>query len=81
MKKYSTDITKLYDKIGFDKITTGSVYTSAAGAKVEIKDIYINAMNENAEVLIDYVVIEKEETKNMTSNYNEVVNLIRAKAY
>ncbi len=36
MKKYTTNIGKLYENVGFEKIESGKTYTTQKGGKVTI---------------------------------------------
>jgi hypothetical protein len=78
MKKYSEEISKLYEAIGFEKIESGKTYTTSKGGKVYVKSIYIDATNEAAEAYIDYTFEEVTgEKKEETNRFSEVVDLIR----
>jgi hypothetical protein len=78
MKKYSQEITRLYEAIGFEKIESGKTYTTSKGGKLYIKSIYIDATNETAEVYVNYNFEDVNgEKKEETNRFNEVVDLIR----
>ena len=78
MKKYSEEISKLYEAIGFEKIEKGKTYNTSKGGKVFVKDIYIDATNENAEAYIAYTFEDVNgEKKEETNRFGEVVDLIR----
>ena len=78
MKKYSDEITKLYEAVGFEKLESGQNYTTAKGGKLYIKSIYIDATNETAEAYVDYTFEEIGGNKKEEVNrFNQVVDLIR----
>ena len=80
MKKYSNDIAKLYENVGFDKIETGKTYLNSKGNKITINNIYIDATNMVAEALVnfDFETNEGEKSSN-TAKFSEVVEIIRLK--
>lgn len=78
MKKYSEEISKLYEAIGFEKIESGKTYTTSKGGKVFVMSIYVDATNEAAEAYITYTFEEiNGEKKEETNRFSEVVDLIR----
>ena len=78
MKKYSENISKLYENVGFEKIENGKTYITQRGGKVTIKDIFIDATQETAEAYVTYD-FESQEGKNSaeTNRFGVVVDLIR----
>lgn len=80
MKKYTQNIEKLYETVGFEKIEKGKTYTTGKGGKVTIEDIYIDATQELAEAYVNYEfeTIDGEKLKE-TNRFNVVVDMIRSK--
>ena len=80
MRKYTSDISKLYENIGYEKIESGKTYTTSKGDKITITNIYIDATNEIAETYVDYTAEKMGGEKiTETNRYGVVVDLIRAK--
>jgi hypothetical protein len=78
MRKYSKDISKLYESVGFEKIEKEKTYTTSKGGKVMIKDIYIDATQEVAEAYISYEFETQDGEKGRETNrFNVVVDMIR----
>ena len=78
MKKYSENIAKLYENVGFEKIEKGKTYTTQRGGKVTIKDIFIDATQEAAEAYVTYEFESQEGQKGSETNrFGVVVDLIR----
>lgn len=80
MRKYTTDINKLYESIGYERIESGKTYTSSKGDKITINNIYIDATTEIPEVYINYSaeLINGEEIKE-TNRFGVVIDLLRSK--
>jgi hypothetical protein len=78
MKKYTTDIAKLYETVGYEKIEKGKTYVTAKGGKVKVNDIYIDATQASPET---YVVYEYETTEgnkgSETNHFGVVVEMLR----
>ena len=80
MKKYTQDIEKLYETVGFEKIEKGKTYTTGKGGKVTIEDIYIDATQELAEAYVNYEFETTDgETLKETNRFSVVVDMIRSK--
>lgn len=80
MKKYTQNIEKLYETVGFEKIEKGKTYITAKGGKVTIDDIYIDATNELAETYVSYEFETNEgNTGKETNRFSVVVDMIRSK--
>ena len=80
MKKYTSDISKLYESIGYEKIESGKTYTTSKGNKVTVKKIYIDATSEIAEVYVEYdAEMTSGEKISETNRFGVVVDIIRAK--
>jgi hypothetical protein len=80
MKKYTQDIEKLYETVGFEKIEKGKSYTTGKGGKVTIEDIYIDATQELAEAYVNYEFETSEGEKlKETNRFSVVVDMIRSK--
>lgn len=80
MKKYTQDIEKLYETVGFEKIEKGKSYTTGMGGKVTIEDIYIDATQELAEAYVNYEFETSEGEKlKETNRFSVVVDMIRSK--
>lgn len=80
MRKYTTDISKLYESIGYEKIEAGKTYTTSKGDKITVNKIYIDATTEIAEAYIDYSAeLVGGEQINETNRFGVVVDMIRAK--
>jgi hypothetical protein len=78
MKKYTENISKLYESVGFEKIEKGKTYTTSKGGKVTIDDIYIDATQEVAEAYVSYNFETQEGQKGSETNrFNVVVDMIR----
>lgn len=78
MRTYSKNIGKLYEAIGFEKIEKEKSYTTAKGSKVTIDDIFIDAIQEIAEVYVSYT-FEGTDGKQLkeTNRFQVVVDMIR----
>ena len=80
MRKYTTDIKKLYESIGYERIESGKTYTTSKGDKITVKRIYIDATSEIAEAYVEYdAEMVNGEKLNETNRFGVVVDLIRAK--
>lgn len=80
MKKYTENISKLYEAIGYEKIEAGKTYTTANGDKITVKEIYIDATTEIAEAYATYSIEKTSGEKLEESNrFGIVVDIIRAK--
>ena len=80
MKKYTQDIEKLYETVGFEKIEKGKSYTTGKGGKVTIEDIYIDATQELAEAYVNYEFETNEGEKiKETNRFSVIVDMIRSK--
>jgi len=80
MRTYSNDIQKLYEAIGYEKIEVGKTYTTEKGDKVAVKNIYIDATNEDAVVYAEYEIETVTGEKSTEINrYNVLVDIIRTK--
>lgn len=80
MRKYTNDIQKLYEAIGYEKIEIGKTYTTERGDKVTVKNIYIDATNEDAVVYCEYEIettIGEKSTE--IGKFTVLVDIIRAK--
>lgn len=78
MKKYSENIEKLYENVGFEKIEKGKIYVTQKGGKVTINDIFIDAVEQNPEVYVDYAFeLVDGKTGTETNKYGVVVDMIR----
>jgi hypothetical protein len=78
MKKYTQDINKLYETVGFEKLEKGKTYVTSKGGKVTVKDIYVDASQEIAEAYINYDFETQEGQKGTETNrFNVVVDMIR----
>lgn len=78
MKKYTDNIGKLYETVGFEKIEKDKTYTTAKGGKVIIKDIFIDATQEVAEAYITYEFETQDGQKGSETNrFSVVVDMIR----
>jgi hypothetical protein len=80
MKKYSENISKLYENIGYEKIESGKTYTTSKGDKITINEIYIDATNEIPEAYVDYKAeMTNGETVEEKNRFGVVIDIIRAK--
>jgi hypothetical protein len=80
MKKYTQNIEKLYETVGFEKIEKGKTYVTGKGGKVTVNDIYIDATNELAEAYVSYEFETNEGEKGKETNrFSVVVDMIRSK--
>lgn len=78
MKKYTDNISKLYENVGFEKIEKGKTYTTQKGGKVTIKDIFIDATQEAAEAYVTYEFDTQDGQKGEETNrFGVVVDFIR----
>ena len=78
MKKYTQQIGKLYETVGFEKIENGKTYVTAKGGKVSVKNIYIDATQQIAEAYVDYEFETQEGQKGTETNrFSVVVDMIR----
>ena len=78
MRKYTSDISKLYENIGYEKIEKGKTYTTAKGAKLTINDIFIDATSEMADAYVSYNLEKTEGEKvDETNRFGVVVDLLR----
>jgi hypothetical protein len=80
MKKYTDNIAKLYETVGFEKIEQGKTYVTAKGGKVTIDNIYVDATQEIAEAYVAYSFETQEGQKgNETNRFSVVVDMLRNK--
>lgn len=80
MKKYTQNIEKLYETVGFEKIEKGKTYITGKGGKVTVEDIYIDATNEQAETYVSYDFETSEGQKGKETNrFSVLVDMIRNK--
>ena len=80
MKKYTQNIAKIYESIGFEKIESGKTYTTSKGGKVEINEIFIDATQELADAYVTYKFEDVNGEKSVETNrFSVVVDLIRNK--
>lgn len=80
MRKYTTDINKLYESIGYERIEAGKTYTTSKGDKITIESIYIDATSEIAEAYIKYSAeLVNGEKINETNRFGVVIDMLRAK--
>lgn len=80
MRKYTNDIQKLYEAIGYEKIEIGKTYTTERGDKVTVKNIYIDATNEDAVVYCEYEIeTTTGEKSTEICKFTVLVDIIRAK--
>jgi hypothetical protein len=78
MKKYTENIEKLYENVGFEKIEAGKTYTTQKGGKVTIKSIFIDATQEVSEAYVTYDFETQEGQKGEETNrFGIVVDVIR----
>jgi len=78
MKKYTQNIGKLYENVGFEKIEAGKTYTTQKGGKVTIKSIFIDATQEVAEAYVTYNFETQEGQRGEETNrFGIVVDVIR----
>lgn len=78
MRKYTENISKLYENVGFEKIESGKTYTTQKGGKVTIKDIFIDATQEIAEAYVTYEFETQDGQKGEETNrFGIVVDVIR----
>ena len=78
MKKYTQNISKLYEAVGFEKIEKGKTYLTSKGGKVIVKDIFIDATQQLAEAYVNYD-FESSEGKSVseTNRFSVVVDMLR----
>jgi len=80
MKKYTTNIEKLYETVGFEKLESGKTYLTARGGKVTIDDIFIDATQELAEAYVTYKFETEDGQKGTETNrFSVVVDMLRNK--
>jgi len=80
MRKYTSHIQKLYEAIGYEKIEVGKTYTTEKGDKVTVRNLYIDAVNEEASVYAEYEIEKVSGEKVIETNrYNVLVDAIRSK--
>lgn len=78
MKKYTENIGKLYENVGFEKIESGKTYITQKGGKVIIKNIFIDATQEIAEAYVTYEFESQDGQKGEETNrFGIVVDIIR----
>lgn len=78
MKKYTENISKLYETVGFEKIESGKTYTTQKGGKVTIKNIFIDATQEVSEAYVTYQFETQDGQKGEETNrFSIVVDVIR----
>ena len=79
MKKYSNDISKLYENIGYEKIESGNTYTTSKGDKITINSIFIDAIDEIPSVKVEYdIETATGEKETETNRFGLVVDIIIA---
>lgn len=80
MRKYTSDISKLYESVGYERIEAGKTYTTSKGDKITIKNIYIDATTEIAEAYIDYdAEMTDGENVSESNRFGVVIDMLRAK--
>ena len=80
MRKYSSHVQKLYEAIGYEKIETGKTYTTEKGDKITVKNIYIDASQEIAEVYAEYDIEKVSGDKaSETNRFSMLVDVIRSR--
>jgi hypothetical protein len=78
MKKYTTNIGKLYENVGFEKIEAGKTYTTQKGGKVTVKSIFIDASQEVPEAYATYEFETQDgQQGEETNRFGIVVDVIR----
>ena len=80
MKKYTENISKLYETVGFEKIEKGKTYLTSKGGKVVINDIFIDATQELAEAYVNYKFETNDGQEGTETNrFSVVVDMLRSK--
>lgn len=80
MRKYTSDISKLYESAGYEKIEAGKTYTTSKGDKITVKSIFIDATTEIAEAYIEYEAeLVNGEKINETNRFGVIVDMMRSK--
>lgn len=80
MRKYTSDIHKLYESVGYEKIESGKTYTSSKGDKITVKNIFIDATTEIPEVYVEYEAeLVNGEKISETNRFGILVDMIRSK--
>lgn len=80
MKKYTENISKLYETVGFEKIEKGKTYVTSKGGKVTVDDIFIDATQELAEAFVNYKFEDIDgKTGSETNRFTVVVDMLRSK--
>ena len=80
MKKYTTNIGKLYETVGFEKIEKGKTYITGKGGKVIVEDIFIDATQQLAEAYVTYNFEDVEGKKEKETNrFSVLIDLLRTR--
>ena len=80
MKKYTENISKLYETVGFEKIEKGKTYLTSKGGKVIVNDIFIDATQELAEAYVNYKFETSDGQEGTETNrFSVVVEMLRSK--
>jgi hypothetical protein len=78
MKKYTPNIGKLYEEVGYGLVEIGKTYVSKKGTKISVKDIYIDASALMPDVYVKYDFETPEGQKGEEKNrFTVVIDMIR----